>query len=181
MAVTNTDTTAVKLAGVTQILLTPFTGNEKGETTYSLDNIIADSTSITQEDPEINDIDCETRDEPVFQNVSNGTKTFSAESGDIQEIILVNCMGYVKDNTNGNLYAPSKYKEIFAEIELVFGDKGSLVAPKVKLNSKIDVSSLKTSMVKGTIGGTLYTTQVMQGDTSTPIDTNFYFKAPQKA
>lgn len=181
MAVTNTDATAVKLGGVTQILLTPFADGVKGETTYSLDNIIGDTTAISQEDPTTNAIECETRDEPIFENTSLGTYSFTADSGDIQEIVLVNCMGFVKDTTNGNLYAPAKYKEIWAEIEVVFGDKGSLVCPKVKLNSKVDASSLKTGMVKGTIGGTLYSTEITNGDSSTKTMTPFYFKAPEKA
>lgn len=178
MAIEQTDTTALKLGGVTQILLTPYADGVKGETTYSLDNIVADSTSITQEDPEINAIDCETRDEPIFENVQMGSWSFSAQSGDIQESILVNCMGYIKDSANGNLYAPSSYKEIWAEIEVVFGESGSLVCPKVKLNSKIEASSLKTGMVYGTLGGTLYSVEVTDGDLSTKHKTPFYYKAP---
>lgn len=180
MAITQTDTTALKLGGVTQILLTPYVDGVKGETTYSLDNIVADSTAITQEDPEINAIDCETRDEPIFENVKMGSWSFSAQSGDIQESILVNCMGYVKDTTNKNLYAPASYKEIWAEIEVVFGENGSLVCPKVKLNSKIEASSLKTGMVYGTLGGTLYSVEVTDGDTSTRHKTPFYYKAPEE-
>ena len=178
MAVTNTLTNTVKLAGVTQILFTPFVEGEKGETTYSLDNIIGDTCEITQEDNEANTIECETRDEPVFENIVLGAKTFTAESGDIQEVILVNCLGFIKDNTNGNLYAPVKYQENYAEVELVFGEKGSLVAPMVLVSGHIQASSLKTDMVRGIISGTLYSTEVMQGDTSTPITTNFYYKAP---
>lgn len=176
MAKTATDTTAIKLGGVTEILLTPYSGGKKGETTYSLDNIVSDTTSITQEEPTTNEIECETRDEPLFENTTLGSYSISLESADIQEIILTNCMGFKKDNTNGNLYAPATYKEIWAELEVVFGDKGSLVCPKVKLKSNIDASSLKTGIVRGIIGGTCYSASVMQGDKSTPIVTPFYFK-----
>lgn len=181
MAVTSTLTNSVKLAGLTQIIFTPFVDGEKGETSYSLDNIIADTCEITQEDNESNPIDCETRDEPVFENITLGAKTFAAESGDIQEPILVNLLGYTKDKTNGNLYAPTTYKELWAEVELVFGDKGSLVAPKVKVSGHIQASSLKTDMVRGIISGSLYSEEVMQGDDTTPITTNFYYKAPAGA
>ena len=175
---TSTLTNAVKLAGLTRILLTPYTGDAKGSTTYSLDNIIGDTCEITQEDNETNTIDCETRDEPVFENITLGAKTFAAESGDIQESILVNCLGYTKDTTNKNLYAPVKYKELWAEVELVFGEKGSLVAPKVKISGHVQASSLKTDMVRGIISGTLYSVEMMDGDGETKIQTNLYFKAP---
>lgn len=175
---TATDTTAIKLGGVTKIILTPFEGTKKGSTAYSLDNVIADSTAITQEEATVNTIDCETRDEPIFENINLGKYSIAFDSGDIQEIVLKNCLGFVKDNTNGNLYAPSVYTERWAEIELVFGEQGSLVCPKVKLKGSIDASSLKTNMVKGAIGGACYTVSVTQGDSSTPINTPFYYKAP---
>lgn len=178
MAVTATDTTAIKLGGVTQILLTPYTGASKGETTYSLDNIVADTTAITQEDPTTNEVENEVTDDPIYENITLGKYTFAADSGDIQEIILTNCFGFKKDATNGNLYAPATYKELWAEIEVVFGDKGSLVCPKVKMSGKIDASSLKTGMVKGSLSGTCYSVEMTEGDSSTKTKTPFYYKAP---
>lgn len=182
MAVTATDTTAIKLGGVTQILLTPYDDGTKGSTSYSLDNIVADTTSITQEEPTTNTVDCETRDEPIFENITLGRYTFSAESGDIQDIVLTNCFGFVK-GASGSLYAPSTYKEIWAEIEVVFGDKGSLVCPKVKMSGNIDASSLKTGMVRGVISGSCYSVSIATettgaGSTTTPLSTPFYYKAP---
>lgn len=183
MAVTATDTTAIKLGGVTQIILTPYTDGSKGSTSYSLDNIVADTTSITQEEPTTNTVDCETRDEPIFENITLGRYTFSAESGDIQDVVLTNCFGFVKGES-GSLYAPSVYKEIWAEIEVVFGDKGSLVCPKVKMSGNIDASSLKTGMVRGVISGSCYSVSITtettgSGSTTTPLTTPFYYKAPE--
>ena len=183
MAVTATDTTAIKLGGVTQIILTPYTDGSKGSTSYSLDNIVADTTSITQEEPTTNTVDCETRDEPIFENITLGRYTFSAESGDIQDIVLTNCFGFVK-GASGSLYAPSTYKEIWAEIEVVFGDKGSLVCPKVKMSGNIDASSLKTGMVRGVISGSCYSVAINTeasgaGSATTPISTPFYYKVPE--
>lgn len=182
MATTATDTTAIKLGGVTQILLTPYTDGTKGSTTYSLDNIVADTTAITQEEPTTNTVECETRDEPIFENITLGRYTFSAESGDIQDIVLTNCFGFVK-GASGSLYAPSTYKEIWAEIEVVFGDKGSLVCPKVKMSGNIDASSLKTGMVRGVISGSCYSISINTeesgaGSATTPTSTPFYYKAP---
>lgn len=179
MAEQSTNSTAIKLGGVTKILLTPFTAGsetEKGETTYSLDNIVADTTSITQEEATTNTVDCETRDEPIFENITLGRYTFAAESGDIQDVILTNCFGFTK-GTSGSLYAPTVYKKLWAEIEVVFGDTGSLVCPKVQLSGNIDASSLKTGMVRGIINGSCYSIQVTNGS-DTPIETPFYFKKP---
>lgn len=176
MAVTATDTTAKKLGGVTQILLTPYVDGTKGETTYSLDNIVADTTAITQEEMTTNTVECETRDEPIFENNTLGRYTVAFESGDIQEIILTNCLGFKKDSTNGNIYAPTTYKENWAEIEVVFGENGSLVCPKVKLGGNVDASTLKTGMVRGVISGTCYSVEITEGDSSTKTMTPFYYK-----
>lgn len=182
MSVTATDATSRKLGGVTQILITPFTSSGvKGETTYSLDNIIGDTLSISQEDPTTNEIECETRDEPLFENTTIGKITVSMESADIQHAILVNCLGFKKDAKNNTCYAPTTYKEIWAEIEAVFSNGDSLVAPKVKLRGSINASSLKTGIVKGIISGTCYTTNVQESDGSTNTDTNFYYKTTDGA
>lgn len=181
VTVTATDTTAKKLGGVTQILLTPYAAGTKGSTTYSLDNIVADTTAITQEEATTNAVECETRDEPIFENITLGRYTVAFESGDIQDIILTNCLGFKKDTSNNNLYAPATYKENWAEIEVVFGDAGSLVCPKVKLSGNIDASSLKTGMVRGVISGSCYSVEMTEGDSSAKIMTPFYYKAPAAA
>lgn len=178
MAAQATDTTAIKLGGCTAILLTPYEGNAKGSTTYSLDNIVADTTAITQEEATSNTVECETRDEPIFENITLGSYTFTAESGDIQDIILEKCFGFSK-GTSGSLYAPATYKEVWAEIEVVFGEKGSLVCPKAKISGNIDASTLKTGMVRGIINAACYTTEVTNGS-DTKVNTPFYYKAPSE-
>lgn len=177
MAATPTNADAIKLGGVTQIILTPYKTDGTGPdaTSYSLDNIVADTTAITQEEATTNTVDCETRDEPIFENITLGRYTFTAESGDIQEVVLKNCFGFTS-TTAGSLYAPSVYKEIWAQIEVVFGTNGSLVLPKVKMSGNIDASSLKTGMVRGVINGSAYTTKVTFGEE--PVNTPFFYKDP---
>lgn len=175
MAVTNLGDSALKLGGVSQILVTPYSGGAKGATTYSLDDIVADSTSITQEDNTTNAIDSETKDEPIFENITLGRYTFTCNSGDIQADLLTSAMGFTK--VGDNILAPVTYKELFAEIEVVFGDKGSIVCPKVKISGRIDASSLKTGMVQGVISGTCYAGKVGAGSDLSP----FYIKAPASA
>lgn len=165
--------TAWKLKGVTQILATPYTeGGELGTTAYSLDNIVADSTSLTQDDPETNEIACETRDEPIDTVTTLGSFQFTTTSADVQPEFLTNFLGFTQDSSTKILYAPSAYKDTYAEFRLVFGESGSLVIPKVKLNSKIEAATLKTGMVQATIAGTAFS--VEKTTTDGKIFTPFY-------
>ena len=161
------------LGGVTRIVFVPWTKAEvtgvwsKGTAGFALDDVVADTTSITQDDPETNAVDCETRDEPIYENVTLGSYNFSCESGNIDKDILQNALGYKISGEGSTLkaYAPASYKELWAEVEVQFANGTSLVLPKVKLNSKIDASSLKTGIVRGIIGGTAYSTKVDGNDT----------------
>lgn len=165
--------TAWKLKGITQILATPYTEEGTlGTTAYSLDNIVADSTSLTQDDPETTEIDCETRDEPIDTVTTLGSFQFTTTSADVQPDFLTNFLGFTKDSSTNILYAPSAYKDVYAEFRLIFGENGSLVVPKVKLNSKIEAATLKTGMVQATISGTAFS--VEKTTTDGKIFTPFY-------
>lgn len=161
------------LGGVTRIVFVPWVKAQetnvwsKGTNGFALDDVVADTTSISQDDPETNAIDCETRDEPIYENVTLGSYNFSCESGNIDKDILQNALGYKisGEGSNFKAYAPASYKELWAEVEVQFANGTSLVLPKVKLNSKIDASSLKTGIVRGIIGGTAYSTKVDGNDT----------------
>lgn len=164
-----------KLKGVKQILVTPYTdatGDELGTTAYQLDNIVAESTSITQDDPEINDVECETRDEPIDTVTTLGSYQFTTTSADVQKELMTSIMGFKEDTTSKILYAPSQYKDFYAEIRIVFSNDDSLVLPKVKLNNKIEASSLKTGLVQATIAGTAYSVERTVNDS--PELTPFY-------
>lgn len=161
------------LGGVTRIVFVPWVKTPetnvwaKGTDGFALDDVVADTTSISQDDPETNAVDCETRDEPIYENVTLGSYNFSCESGNIDKDILQNALGYKISGEGPTLkaYAPASYKELWAEVEVQFANGVSLVLPKVKLNSKIDASSLKTGIVRGVISGTAYSTNVDGNDT----------------
>lgn len=167
-------TGAKKLKGVKQILVTPYdeSGEELGATAYQLDNIVADSTSITQDDPETTDIECETRDEPIDSVTTLGSYQFTTTSGDVQKELLTNIMGFKEDTSSKILYAPASYKDLYAEIRLVFSNGDALVLPKVKLNNKIVAETLKTGLVQATIAGTAFSKEVTIN--SAPAQTPFY-------
>ena len=161
------------LGGVTRIVFVPWVKASetnvwsKGTDGFSLDDVVADTTSITQDEPETNSVDCETRDEPIYENVTLGSYKFSCESGNIDKDILQSALGYKVSGEGSTLkaYAPASYKELWAEVEVQFANGASLVLPKVKLSSNIDASSLKTGIVRGIISGTAYSTNVDGNDT----------------
>lgn len=145
--------------GVQKIRLTPYNKDTglPGTSSYVLDNIVADSTTITQEENTPNAIEAETKDEPLFENITLGNYTFSASSGDIQPLILTEIFGFTKttDSTNDLYMAPTTYAAKWCKIEVEFKD-GSIVCPKVKLSCRVNASSLKTGIVQGEITGTCY-------------------------
>lgn len=166
--------TAKKFKKVTQILVTPYDedGVALGQTAYQMDNIVADSTSLTQDDPETNEIACETRDEPVDTVTTLGSYQFTTNSADIQKELLTGVMGFVEDTSTKILYAPASYKDFFAEVRLKFENGDSLVLPKVKLNNKIEATTLKTGLVQAVISGTAFS--VEKTINGSPKQTPFY-------
>lgn len=182
MALISTIGNKIVLTKPSRIILTPLVkGTDgayaKGTDSYALDNVVADTTEISQEDADRNTIDCETRDEPLYETITSGSLTFTAESADWQDTMLEKVYGFVK---KGNLFAfPQAYVERFAEIEVQFGDANdtdnyimSVVLPKVLLDSTMALSSLKTDIGRFTVGGTAYSMEV--GSTPNTIATALY-------
>lgn len=168
------------LTGVKHIYFTPWTGT--GGTTapsstdrYELTNIIADSVAISQDDPETSTIDSETRDEPIIESIKNGNYTVTMDSADINFDILETCLGFSKIGSTTTLAAaaPAAYSKKFVMVEILFDDT-ALVLPRILLTSKIDASSLKTNVAKGTLSGTAYSAAVTVGSETTAVDTPFF-------
>ncbi len=145
----------------TRVIITPFNGDSKGTDSYALDSIVADSTSITQDDAERNEIACETRDENLYESITLGRYQFTTSNADWQDPLVTAILGFTKEGDK--LYAPASYVERFAEVEIQFGDandtanyRGSVVLPKVLLSSSATMESLKTSLGTMTVAGTAY-------------------------
>lgn len=173
------------LSGVDRIVFVPWEQDpdteewKKADAGIALDSIVADTTSITQDEAETNAIDCETRDEPIIENITLGSYQFSCESASIALEVLKYALGFtVVTDSNGKMtaaYAPASYQERWAEVEVMFKQGYSMVLPKIKLSSNIDGSSLKTGVPRGIISGTAYTAQV-EGDGKT-YETPFYMSS----
>lgn len=185
MALANIGTSKVKIYNPYGLYVTPFKSGsetEKGTDTYFLDEVIRDSTTITQEDPTENKIENEFGSAPILNTVQLGSYTFSAEVADMQPTLLEKLCGYIKGSTNTDtVYAPSTYVPVYAEIALVFKlgeDKYvAAVLPKVQLNSKATFDSLSSSMGRITLAGTGLNMEVADGSVkrSTPfyIDSDY--------
>lgn len=187
MAVTKTGAKAVKLYNPKYLYITPFADGVKGETVYMVENVVRDTTTITQNDNEENPVDNEFVSEPIVNNVVAGSYTFNTEVGDLQGDLVKALAGFDVDAVSSKIYAPSGYKEVFAEITLVFdagnGKYYAAIMPKVQLNSTVLIESLNTSVGRLTIAGTGYNLEMTDGDNkyTTPFMIDPDFTLPEEA
>ena len=146
------------------ILFTPWTSESAiGETTYDLVNIVGDTTSVEQADNNVNEIEHEFSSEPLYENITLGKKSFTCDCIDFQNDVLKNLFGWVTTE-GGDAFAPITYKDLFCKIEMQFNSTNDIVVlPKVKMNSKVVLSSMKSNVSKGTISGTCYSAYVKAG------------------
>lgn len=154
--------------GLKYMYITPWvtqtdgTGLELDENTYEIVNIVGDSTSLEQEDNDVQEVEHEFSSTPLYEAVTLGKKTFTAECADYQEKVLVNLFGWesgeVTEGEESDVqYAPTGYKEFYAAIELGFNSTDKvIVLPKVRLDSKVALASMKTDISRATITGSCY-------------------------
>lgn len=181
MAVT-TIQNKVKVYNPYALYVTPWSSeNTKGSTTYKLDEVIRDSTTISQEDPTENKIENEFSSAPIINTVTLGSYTFSSEVADMSPELLKVLCGYTVDSQSEKAYAPETYAPLYAEISLVFAAAGgtyiAATLPKVQLNSKATLDSLSTSMGRITLAGTGLNATVDGKQTPFVIDTAFELPA----
>ena len=172
----------VKVFNPYALYVTPWSSETtKGSTTYKLDEVIRDTTTITQEDPTENRIENEFGSAPILNNVQLGSYTFSAEVADMAPELLKALCGYTTDNSNEKAYAPSVYVPVYAEISLVFqiadGKYVAATLPKVQLNSKATLDSLSSSMGRITLAGSGLNATV--DGKSTPFVFDSAFELPE--
>lgn len=171
-------TNKVKVYNPYALFVTPWSSETtKGTNTYKLDEVIRDTTTITQDDPEENKIENEFSSAPIINTVTLGSYTFSAEVADMSPELLKILCGYTTDTNNEKAYAPATYAPVYAEISLVFAATGgkyiAATLPKVQLNSKATLDSLSTSMGRITLAGTGLNATVDGKQTPFVLDTEF--------
>lgn len=124
--------------------------------TYDITEVVADTTTVEQAENEANTLEHEFSSAPLYENIQLGDKTFACESIDLQNAVLKGLFGWV-ETTEGALVAPVAYKALYATIELGFvNSEDAIVLPKVLLNSRAVIASMKTDASRANINGTCY-------------------------
>lgn len=167
MAVTKTSGSSVQLIKPTCLVATLYTGataekvNAPAGDTYIFEEVVRDTTKISQEDNDTTTIENEFSDDPIKEIVKLGKFSLEAEVADVQQDILKNFGNYKLDA--GKLYAPASYKETYAKIAFVFPNgtdtQGkeqymAFVVPKLQLNSQLLIESTNSNLVRLKLAGT---------------------------
>lgn len=162
--VINTGAGAVKFIKPDYIVVTLFDGTESDESapkgdSYILEDVIEDTTSISQDDNDTTDIECETSDSPIISIVKLGKWQFAAEIGDTQKELLTALCDFTDDATGKKTLSPSIYKAKYAKIDVVQVQPNgttmeAYVLPKVQLNSKLTIESLNSNLARIALAGT---------------------------
>lgn len=147
-------------ANLKALIFTPWeTETTLGTTDYDIVNIVADTTSMEQADNEVNAIDHEFSNEPLYENVNLGEKTFSCECIDFQNEVLKTMFGWTI--VGDDAFAPIVYKDLYCKVEMHFNSTDDIIVfPKVKLNSKAVIASMKTDVSRANLTGTCYSAWV---------------------
>ena len=141
--------------GIEKITLKKYNadGVTLGADTWTLTDSVQDTTSITQEEGDVTEILNEKGG--IIKSISKrGTRTFTTNSGDIQEGLLVDLMGYTKA-ADGELVAPSGNPEIYVQATLEFQGGNQVICHKIKLNPSMTLESLSSGIAQAVLTGKL--------------------------
>jgi len=159
-------------ANLKYLYFTPWKSeSEIGDVTYDLVNIVGDTTSSEQDENDVNELPHEFSNEPLFENINLGKKNFATECIDFQNDVLKELFGWTIDEATKAAFAPITYKDLYCKVEMGFNStEDVLVLPKVKLNSRAVIASMKTDASRGNITGTCYSAYVTVGDKTEETD-----------
>lgn len=172
MAITKIDTNQLRLSKPTGIVFFPYVRNGvlRGDG-FDIHDIVGDTYSGTQDDPDETEIPHEFSDSPLDLSVTLGTETITMQCLDFQDDILKELYGW-DTSVTGFAVAPAQYQDLNCLVILQFGTQGvNVVMPNVKMNSKSLLENLRSDIARGELGGTLLSASVILDDESTPIDT----------
>lgn len=167
--VKRTSPTSLQIIKPDCLVATIYTGeaSEKADSpagdTFIFDEVVRDTTTISQDDNDSTTIENEFSDDPILDIVSLGKFQFAAEVADIQKDVLQNFANYTYDATAKKLFAPAAYQKTYVKIDLVFkngtddgGDDKymSICIPKLQLNSRLLVESMNSNIARLNLAGT---------------------------
>ena len=157
------------------VTITPQSGDpymQPGTVTYDVVQVLADTVSIEQADPDTETRDWEFGDTPLMSTVTMGDTTFAATCIDLSSGVLHNVFGWSTAVTD-IVAAPDTYTDMYATICITFEDVNSpiIVLPKVLMSSKATIASLKTSTAEAALSGTCMSAYVGYTASSAPDPT----------
>lgn len=169
MATTVIDANRRVFSNLKYLYFTPWTDESTiGDTTYDLVNIVGDTTSSEQDENEVNELPHEFSNEPLYENINLGKKNFTTECIDFQNNVLKELFGWTIDGDNA--YAPITYTDLYCQIEIGFNSTNDIIVlPKVKLNSRAVIASMKTDAARANITGTCYSAYVNGKETDMAV------------
>lgn len=174
MAITKINTNQVRFNDPTGIIFIPWENGAIGSDGYDVHDIVGDTFSLTQDDPDRTEIPWEFGDDPLDENVTLGNKNLTMQCLDFQNDIMTNIFGWSKDTNGDFVWSPAQYNDLYCTIILQFDGK-AVVMPKVKMDSKAVFESLHTDIARGELGGVLYAAGVTMGSAATPTETALFF------
>lgn len=138
-----------------EILIGMWDGDTAPSTADALDYVIADSLSVTQDDPEENTIDCETSDSPILTNYTAGAYKVDLNNASIDADFLTKVMGWKEVTSPKEGYiAPETFSTRYAAIQVKFSATDYLYIGRMAIAPKLMFESLKTNVAYGTLSGT---------------------------
>ena len=155
------------------VRVTPWVKGEDGKLavgtgTYDITEVVADTISVEQAENDVNTIEHEFSSSPLYENIQLGDKTVALESIDLQNLVLKGLFGWTIDGDNA--YAPIAYSHLYAVVEIGFhSTEDVIVLPKVLLNSRAVIASMKTDASRANIAGTCYPAFVNNVETDMAI------------
>lgn len=173
MAIKVVDSGRIILSNAEYLYVTPYETEDKiGAQTYDIVNIVGDSLSFTPDDNTVNAKEWEFGDTPLVENITLGKIQFAATCIDFQNDILKTFMGWSTDDKTGVAYAPNAYKDLFVALEVGFQNEDVVVVvPKLKLNAKAVISTMKTGTGEGQLAGTCYNAKLSTDKDTTGAET----------
>lgn len=162
MAIVPTNTNQRRLQDPIAMFVTPYVVDADlnlnlGTSTYDIHDIVGDTISLTQDDPERTDILWEFGDDPLDTNVRAGAKNFTCQCLDFQDAVLQSLFGCTV--VNGATVWPTGYKDLYVYMRIVF-ENFDLVMPFVKMDAKTTLENMRTDIARGELSGTLMAKEI---------------------
>ena len=163
---------SVFLHKASHLYYTPWDGTSPGTTTYDIVEILADTVSIEQGDPTTETVDWEFGDSPLMSSSTKGERTVTAACIDMSFDIMKNVFGWNVD-ANNIMASEGATGDSYATMVLTFygATAPMVVLPKVSMNAKTTIGTLKTSTGQAELTGTAVSAYIKYEDNASTSHT----------